>query len=108
MFRRPGQILPLERRILETVLASQPVHGFGLAKDLADSAGDKRLVAHGTLYKALDRMRLAGLLEAEWEDSDAASASGRPRRRLYRVTGVGVAALTASESGPGNWAESTA
>ena len=31
----------------------------------------------------------AGLLESRWEDPDIAAADGRPRRRLYHVTGLG-------------------
>jgi hypothetical protein len=30
-----------------------------------------------------------GLLASEWEDPDLAVAEGRPRRRLYEVTGEG-------------------
>jgi DNA-binding PadR family transcriptional regulator len=51
------------------------------------------LTAHGTLYKALDRMERMGLLESRWEDPEVAAAQGRPRRRLYRVTGQGERAL---------------
>ena len=38
-------------------------------------------------------METAGLLESRWEDAAIAEAEGRPRRRLYRVTGLGEAAL---------------
>ena len=53
------------------------------------------LTAHGTLYKALGRLEKAGLLESEWEDAAAAEDEGRPRRRLYSVTGAGALALAA-------------
>ena len=63
-------------------------HGFAVAKQLAD--GDpRRLTAHGTLYKALGRLADAGLLSSRWEDPAIAEAEGRPRRRLYRITGQG-------------------
>jgi DNA-binding PadR family transcriptional regulator len=45
------------------------------------------------LYKALDRMRTAGLLTAEWEDADTAAREGRPRRRIYAITAAGAVAL---------------
>jgi PadR family transcriptional regulator PadR len=85
----------LERRVLEVGLRSgdSGMYGFLLAQELADAAGETRLVAHGTLYKALDRLRRAGLLEAEWEDAEEAAAAGRPRRRMYRITAAGSAAL---------------
>ena len=38
-------------------------------------------------------METAGLLESRWEDAELSEAEGRPRRRLYRVTGLGEAAL---------------
>lgn len=109
MFRRPGVLLPLERRILEVAVArgSEGVYGFALAKELAGPSGDRRLVAHGTLYKALDRLRKAGLLTAAWEEAE--EAEGRPRRRLYTVTADGARALAgADEPGAANWGEAPA
>ena len=61
-------------------------------------AAPRRLTAHGTLYKALGRLAEAGLLEARWEDAETAEAEGRPRRRLYRVTGAGASALADARS----------
>ena len=84
--------------ILEHAVASDSFYGFALAKSLSD--GDSALNAHGTLYKALARMTEAGLLTAEWEQPDAAEAEGRPRRRLYRVTGEGARALAAVRATP--------
>lgn len=89
--RRPGTLFPLELDILDvgTVLQSteDSFYGFALAKQLAGRDGS--LTAHGTLYKALSRMTTAGLIEASWEDPAIAEGEGRPRRRLYRITGEG-------------------
>jgi DNA-binding PadR family transcriptional regulator len=71
-------------------------HGFRLAKAMAELEGARSLTAHGTLYKALERMETAGLLESRWEDPQLAASQGRPRRRLYRVTGAGERALSAA------------
>jgi DNA-binding PadR family transcriptional regulator len=73
----------------------EPFHGFELAKALADASGSRALTAHGTLYKALARLAERGLLEAEWEDPAIALDEGRPRRRLYRITGAGARRLAA-------------
>ena len=43
----------------------------------------------GTLYPILTRLEEAGWLSSEWEDVDP-SEIGRPRRRLYKVTSVGI------------------
>jgi PadR family transcriptional regulator, regulatory protein PadR len=95
MFRKPGTLLPLERRLLEVAVghAERGVYGFALAQELAGEQGETKLVAHGTLYKALDRMRRAGWLTAAWEDPETAETQGRPRRKIYRVTGEGIRAL---------------
>ena len=96
--RRPGTLLPLEVRILESGIALQRAegsfYGFGIARELV-SGDDASLTAHGTLYKALNRMASAGLLDAEWEDAQIAEDHNRPRRRLYRVTGEGARVLAA-------------
>ena len=90
--RRPGALLPLELEILEQGLAAGEFHGFAIAKALA--AGSSRLTAHGTLYKALGRLERAGLLESRWEEP---APEGRPRRRLYTVSGAGATALAAAQ-----------
>ncbi|WP_354002493.1 PadR family transcriptional regulator [Agromyces larvae] len=69
-------------------------YGFALARELSQ-ADNGSLTAHGTLYKALGRMTEGGLLSAQWEDPAIAEAEGRPRRKLYRVTGQGELALSA-------------
>ncbi|QLG13387.1 PadR family transcriptional regulator (plasmid) [Deinococcus sp. D7000] len=43
----------------------------------------------GTLYPALIRLETEGLVTSTWEDIDP-SAAGRPRRRLYQLTGPGI------------------
>lgn len=42
----------------------------------------------GTLYPILMRLERAGWLDSEWEKLDPSEA-GRPRKRLYRLTGLG-------------------
>jgi PadR family transcriptional regulator PadR len=98
MRRKPGTLLPIEVDILEAGLQLRQgdrsrFHGFQLAKQIADHAGPRPLTAHGTLYKALQRLEAAGLLTSQWEDPTIAAAQGRPRRRLYEVTGAGERAV---------------
>ena len=98
MRRRPGTLLPLEAAILEAALRLRQAgdarfHGFGIAKAMAGGEGGGALTAHGTLYKALGRLETAGLLESDWEDAEDAVVEGRPRRRLYTVTGAAQLAL---------------
>ena len=101
MSSRPvGRLLDLEYRILELAIDAAgdsedgTVYGFQLARDLSDSSAAS-LIGHGTLYKALSRLSTMGFLEWQWESDQAASDQGRPRRRLYRITGAGEAAVRA-------------
>jgi DNA-binding PadR family transcriptional regulator len=102
--RRADSLLPIEERILESGLALQrgggDFHGFALAKAMSGREDGKGLTAHGTLYKALGRLADRGLLDDRWEDADVAAAEGRPRRRLYRVTGAGEAAFRVARTQP--------
>ena len=100
--RKPGTLLPLETEILEvaqSMLRSgrATFHGFGLAHTMRDQNGSRSLTSHGTLYKALGRLEELGLLTSRWED--AAAVEGRPRRRLYALTGEG--ARVAERAGAG-------
>lgn len=97
--RRAGVLLPIEDQILQLGLdrnatGDPEFHGFVLAEELS-AEGAAGLRGHGTLYKALARLERDGLLTSRWEEIDA-SAEGRPRRRLYRVTGLAASALMTS------------
>jgi PadR family transcriptional regulator, regulatory protein PadR len=91
--RKPGTLLPLETEILGAALSmfrlgEATFHGFGLAQTMREQSGSRALTGHGTLYKALSRLEAFGLLTSRWEDATA--AEGRPRRRLYELTGQGA------------------
>jgi PadR family transcriptional regulator PadR len=98
--RKPGSLLPLEVSILAACRdAGTPgVHGFALARRIADAEESRRLTATGTLYRVLHRLDGGGLIENWWEDPNDAAAAGRPLRRLYRITGAGATALARAES----------
>lgn len=48
-------------------------------------------LASGTLYPILMRFEKEGWLSSGWEDASP-QEEGRPRRRLYRITGAGQSA----------------
>jgi PadR family transcriptional regulator len=52
-------------------------------------------IPSGTLYPILLRLEDAGWVESEWETADPTELE-RPRRRLYRITGVGAKKTTAA------------
>jgi PadR family transcriptional regulator, regulatory protein PadR len=95
--RKAGTLLPLETEILQVALLMQrsqraTFHGFGLADAMREQTESRSLTGHGTLYKALHRLEVFGMLSSRWED--AAAVEGRPRRRLYELTAQGAAAAT--------------
>jgi DNA-binding PadR family transcriptional regulator len=65
-------------------LAGGSKHGYALTKDVESMAGVR--LAPGTLYEALARLEGQGLIEA---------LATEDRRRPYRLTSAGAAALRA-------------
>jgi DNA-binding PadR family transcriptional regulator len=90
----------LEAAIELRVRGAKYFHGFMMARELKERQDARLLTAHGTLYKALDRLRKSGFLESEWEDPVLAAQEGRPRRRFYAVTAAGEAALVQAPESP--------
>ena len=68
--------------LILTSLASGPKHGHALAKDIEGFAGVH--LGPGALYGAITRLEERGLIEPLATDD---------RRRPYRITGAGSAAL---------------
>ncbi len=96
--RKPGTLLPLEIAVLEAALnlmarGTGEFYGYLIASAVKERGESRSLTAHGTLYKALDRMQKGGLIESRWEDPQIAAAEERPRRRMYHVTAVGESAF---------------
>lgn len=83
MQRKRWKLMPLEQQILDAI-GSDETYGYDIAARVRDSGGSKNLAAHGTLYRALDRLVQMGELTRRWEDDESAEQRGGPRRRLYR------------------------
>jgi DNA-binding MarR family transcriptional regulator len=77
-------------KVLGELVGSSPKEGLSGA-DIGRSTG----LASGTLYPILFRLEKSGWVESEWEEVVPAEAK-RPRKRLYRLTGVGEAAARSS------------
>ncbi|MGH2609820.1 MAG: PadR family transcriptional regulator [Tepidiformaceae bacterium] len=101
MRRKADTLLPIELSILRAGMALRQAgeaefHGYAVAKEITELGEARRLTAHGTLYRALDRLEQRKLLESRLEDADLAAAERRPRRRLYTVTALGERAAQAA------------
>lgn len=75
---------------LAVLRAIQAGAGYGL--DIMERTG----LASGTVYPALGRMEKRGYLRSRWENEAEARREGRPRRRYYRLTSAGEAAVAAA------------
>ena len=89
-----NDLLPgtLEMLILKT-LSIEPMHGYGVAQHLQMLSADVLTIEEGSLYPALQRMRVKGWVSAEWK----ISANNR-RARFYTLTVAGKKQLGVEES----------
>jgi PadR family transcriptional regulator, regulatory protein PadR len=76
----------LDALILGTLQVG-PAHGYAVIEDLKQRSGGAFDLAEGTVYPVLHRLESDGLLSSAWS-----TAAGR-RRRVYRLTRRGSAAL---------------
>jgi DNA-binding PadR family transcriptional regulator len=73
-----------------TALADGSQHGYGIITDVQEISGGRVRLRPGTLYTALDRLRVEDLIEVEREEI----VDGR-LRRYYRLTPAGTERLVA-------------
>jgi len=78
----------LSLMILKTLEAMGPQHGYGIARRIEQTSGDRLLVNYGTLYPALVRLEQEGSIAAEWGVSE-----NNRRARFYKLTRAGHARL---------------
>jgi transcriptional regulator len=84
----PGTLVMLVLR----VLAKEPLHGYGIARRIAQLSSDELSVEEGSLYPALQKLLLKGWVKA----APAISDSGRQVRE-YRITAGGRKQLELEE-----------
>ncbi|MFC4590267.1 PadR family transcriptional regulator [Sphaerisporangium corydalis] len=76
--------------LILTALAGGSRHGYGIITDVAQISGDRVRLRAGTLYSALDRLRLDGLVDVIREE-----IVDNRLRRYYRLTPEGSRELAA-------------
>ena len=84
---RKSDLLPgtLEMLILKTLDRNdEPMHGYGIALYIKQISRDVLRVEEGSLYPALQRLAVKGLINGAWRESD----TGR-RARYYKLTAAG-------------------
>jgi PadR family transcriptional regulator, regulatory protein PadR len=77
----------LDMLVLKT-LARGKMHGWAIAQHIQQTSEDVLRVEEGSLYPALHRMELNGLLDSEWGVSE-----NNRRAKFYNLTAAGRKAL---------------
>jgi PadR family transcriptional regulator PadR len=70
--------------ILNTLEAMGPLHGYGLARRIEQTSGDKLLLNYGTIYPALLKLEQEGYLRSGWGVSE-----NKRKAKYYRLTRAG-------------------
>jgi PadR family transcriptional regulator, regulatory protein PadR len=73
----------LDMMILKT-LSRGPMHGFGIARSIQQISDEVLRVEEGSLYPALHRLELDGMIDAEWGQSD-----NNRRAKYYSLSALG-------------------
>ena len=67
-----------------TIVAREPLHGYGISQRLATLSRDQFQVNPGSLFPSLYRLEQDGKLKAEWRDTE-----NNRRAKYYRLTASG-------------------
>jgi len=95
MGRKPTDVWQGTRAlmILTTLDTMGSMHGYGLARRIEQTSGDRLSVNYGTLYPALLKLEQEGFVAGEWGTSDA-----NRRARYYQLTRAGKRRLEKAAS----------
>jgi PadR family transcriptional regulator len=86
--------------ILKTLETLGPLHGYGVARRIEQTSGERLLINYGTLYPALLRLEQEGYITSEW----GVSKNGR-KAKYYRLTRAGRKQLAKEVE---DWVQATA
>jgi PadR family transcriptional regulator PadR len=86
--------------VLKTIEAMGPLHGYGIARRIEQTSGDKLALNYGTLYPALLKLEQEGSIEAEWGVSE-----NNRKAKFYKLTRAGRRQLAREAN---NWEQTTA
>jgi PadR family transcriptional regulator, regulatory protein PadR len=74
--------------VLLSLLEEKDMYGYEITEKVNEMSEGYLSFKEGTLYPALKRLELSGLVEGYWEKS-----SDGPRRKYYQITKIGKKAL---------------
>jgi PadR family transcriptional regulator PadR len=85
--------------ILKTLETMGAQHGYGVARRIEQTSGDRLVVNYGTLYPALLKLEQEGFVESAWGTSE----NGR-RAKYYQLTRAGTKQVERAER---EWRDTT-
>jgi PadR family transcriptional regulator PadR len=86
--------------VLKTLQTMGPQHGYGIARRIEQTSGNRLLVNYGTLYPALLKLEQEGAISSEWGVSE-----NNRKAKFYRLTRVGRKQLAKEAR---DWEQATA
>ena len=102
MGRKPSDVWQgtLALMVLKTLDAMGSMHGYGLARRIEQTSGDRLSVNYGTLYPALLKLEQEGYIAGEWGVSET-----NRKARFYKLTRAGRKRLASAAR---EWDDATA
>jgi transcriptional regulator len=70
--------------VLKTLETMGPLHGYGVARRIEQTSGDRFSLNYGTLYPALLKLEQEGYLKSKWGVSD-----NNRKAKYYELTRAG-------------------
>jgi transcriptional regulator len=70
--------------VLKTLDTMGPVHGYGIARRIEQTSGDRLAINYGTVYPALLKLEQEGFIISEWGVSE-----NNRKAKYYRLTRAG-------------------
>ena len=86
--------------VLKTIEALGPLHGYGIARRIEQTSGDRLCLNYGTLYPALLKLEQEGSITSEWGLSE-----NNRKAKFYKLTRAGRQQLARETR---DWEETTA
>ncbi len=101
MTRKPTDVWQgtLALMILKTLDSMGSLHGFGIARRIEQTSGDRLSVNYGTIYPALLKLEQEGYIAGEWGLSET-----NRKARFYKLTRAGRKRLDKAAS---EWSQTT-
>ena len=86
--------------ILKTLEVLGPQHGYGVARRIEQTSGNKLAINYGTIYPALMKLEQEGYIVSEWGASD-----NNRKAKYYKLTRAGRKRLARNAA---EWEQTTA